>query len=577
MSHETKVSLFPLLSKRRRRFSGHTSTVRNTMITSIAWVPVGVPTENPGRADVPDEELAAVFVQAGGVQGVSDRSVSGGREESGSGANERFEEDLRQVESSTTKVAQEFAEHPSSKEISSPHSLAVGDGLDEAMAALNMEKYDEEDDAGISAARLFGAGRATFYANNDDDPYVTIKDDEDVLEEDYPDDFTIRHSDLVILAARTDVDVSHLEVYVYEEAVLNGTEDCNLYCHHDLLLPAFPLSVSWMSYPDSGQRPNCVAVGTMYPGIEIWDLDTIDAVEPIVTLGGFKQRTTSIGFNSSEWHDQEGSYSDGSKGLDPALAPKKQKKRKQKQSKGLNNLELQKDSHADAVLSISWNSQHCNVLASASADNTVRIWDILTQSTQHTLTHHSNKVQAVEWNPTEPSVLLTGGFDKNVAVVDVRDSRNAAIKWSVGGDVECAIWNLRSPTQIIVSDETGTVTCFDSRMGECSNPIFDVLAHKKAATCMSVSTGAPSLLVTASTDKTMKLWDISTGELNLIAQNNPEIGALFTAAFSPSVPYLIGCAGAKGEIAVWDILSEKSVAEGCHGVLLERYNRAAMA
>jgi hypothetical protein len=28
---------------------------------------------------------------------------------------------------------------------------------------------------------------------------------------------------------------------------------------------------------------------------------------------------------------------------------------------------------------------------------------------------------------------------------------------------------------------------------------------------------------------------------------------------------------------VWDILSEKSVAEGCHGVLLERYNRAAMA
>ena len=49
------------------------------------------------------------------------------------------------------------------------------------------------------AARLFGAGRTTFYANNDDDPYITIKDDEDVFEEDYPDDFTIRHTDLVLM------------------------------------------------------------------------------------------------------------------------------------------------------------------------------------------------------------------------------------------------------------------------------------------------------------------------------------------------------------------------------------------
>jgi periodic tryptophan protein 1 len=43
-------------------------------------------------------------------------------------------------------------------------------------------------------------------------------------------------ADLVLLAARTEDDVSHLEVWVYEEA---GGEDgeANLFVHHDLLLP----------------------------------------------------------------------------------------------------------------------------------------------------------------------------------------------------------------------------------------------------------------------------------------------------------------------------------------------------
>ena len=106
-----------------------------------------------------------------------------------------------------------------------------------------------------------------------------------------------------------------------------------------------------------------------------------------------------------------------------------------------------------------------NVLASASADKTVKIWDIATETAKSTLNHHKDKVQACEWNPSEASVLLTGSYDKTAQVVDVRTPDGASLKWTVSADVESAIWHTSEPTQFLVSNEDGMVMCFDTRMG----------------------------------------------------------------------------------------------------------------
>ena len=157
-------------------------------------------------------------------------------------------------------------------------------------------------------------------------------------------------------------------MYVYEEPVLSGTDEGNLFCHHDLLLPAFPLCISWLDcpFPDKGEsHSNSVAVGTMYPGIEIWDLNAIDALEPKATLGGYEHALMQEGIKGGNREIRNLKHV-GKRGIQNLKATRRSGSK-------IPLPVLRKDSHTDAVLGLSWNTQHRNVLASASADCTVRI------------------------------------------------------------------------------------------------------------------------------------------------------------------------------------------------------------
>ncbi|CAN1273879.1 Periodic tryptophan protein 1 homolog [Linum perenne] len=138
------------------------------------------------------------------------------------------------------------------------------------LAELDMENYDNEDEV----VEIFSSGLGdVYYPSNDLDPYLRDNDDVDSEEEE---DLAIKANDAVIVCARNEDELSHLEVWICE---VSDDGDLNMYIHHQVNLSAFPLCVAWLDCPlKGGEKGNFIAVGSMEPAIEIWDLDIVQAV-----------------------------------------------------------------------------------------------------------------------------------------------------------------------------------------------------------------------------------------------------------------------------------------------------------
>lgn len=492
------------------------------MISAIAWVPKGAAKAEPIVADLPSKEEIEEMINSGAL----DRS-----EDNGDNGSEDEDEDMvAETEKQTGDVAQALAVADALGKTSKNKSGTQLEDLTDGLKELDMDNYDEEDD-GIE---LFSKGLGDlYYPSNEMDPFLKDQDDDDSEE---VEDMTIRPMDSVIVCARTEDDVSHLEVWIYEDL---DEGDSNMYVHHDVIISAFPLCTAWLDCPiRGGEKGNFVAVGSMEPSIEIWDLDIIDEVQPCLVLGGTVEKKTKKGKKKPK-------YKDGS--------------------------------HTGAVLGLAWNKEYRNILASASADKQVKIWDVAAGKCNITMEHHEGKVQAVAWNHHVPQVLLSGSFDRSVVMKDGRVPTHSGFKWSVTAEVECLAWDPHTEYSFVVSLEDGTIRGYDIRAAKSdpsseSKPSFTLHAHDKAACTLSYNPAAPNLLATGSMDKMVKLWDLSNNQPSCVASKNPKAGAVFSISFSQDNPFCLAIGGSKGKLGVWDTLTETAVS-GKFGSYSQQPNR----
>jgi len=470
---------------------------RVNFIPCVAWVQRGVAKSNPDKVELSPEELAAIIEKTGGA--LEDMQM----EEAEEGGADDDDDDYE-----TEEEEEEYAE--TENKSGKVNDAAPGEQSkedDDFNKKFDMDNYDDDDNAGEGES----IGDLVTFANPRDDPYYQKEGGEgDADDASDAEDFRIRPTDNLIVVGHVEGDAAVLEVYVY-----NDVEDA-LYVHHDLLLPSFPMAVEWMGLErgaeDGNKRSNLAAVGTMGPVIDVWDLDLVNSLEPDFSLG--------------------------------------QKAVKKKKIKGYG--------HKDAVLALAWNRNAEHILASGSVDKTVLIWDLHTGKVASTLTAHKELIQALQWHPFEAQNLLTGSTDKYVRLFDC-SSENTFKQWKADGEVEKVLWNHFDPFSFLVATDSGIVQMFDARQDD--KAVWTLNAHSEGVNGLVLSTQCPGCLITGSSDKTIKVWDISDGKPTHVHEQNMKLGMIHCMSGCPDAPFVTVMGGDKpsDNVKVFDVREAAAV------------------
>ncbi|KAL8815355.1 MAG: hypothetical protein Q9223_005502 [Gallowayella weberi] len=485
-----------------------------SMITASTWVPRGAAATFPTKYDIDENELARISKLA--KLQLQDA-----------------EEDFQEARNGHSKPndSESSADEDDGDTKVTPSKKDADDDLKE----YDLDNYDSDTvpKDGETMAMFGNARSLAYHQSNAEDPYITMQANEEEDEE--REDLQVLATDNMVIAAKVEDEVAHLEIYVYEDEV------DNLYVHHDLMLPAIPLCVEWLDLPvgkgttDGSTKGNFVAVGTFDPDIELWDLDTIDSMYPNAILGQGGEE------NKGEADDEK-------------------KKKKRKRSKKAND-----NYHVDAVLALAANRQHRNLLASSSADKTIKLWDLTTQKCAKSYSHHTDKVCSIAWHPKEAAVLLSGSYDRTLVAADLRATDAKVPRWGVESDVETVAWDPHDTNYFYVTTEAGMVHYHDIRNAssspETSKPVWTLQAHGESISSFDINPTIPGFLASGSTDKEVKLWNVQPTGPSMVVSRNLDVGKVFTTKFAPDseVAFRLAVGGSKGTLQIWDTSTNAAV------------------
>lgn len=180
------------------------------------------------------------------------------------------------------------------------------------------------------------------------------------------------------------------------------------------------------------------------------------------------------------------------------------------------------------------------LIAVGTSEKSVRLLDLRTGLSTHGLPGHTNSVLSVSWAPHEPHILASASADNRVIIFDIRRAgHNSAIATL---DMDDAIGPTPTP------DTTHQPRPAFSRHAR---------AHNGAVTGVRwTSTG--SHLVTTGQDARIRVWDASTGA-NTLVHFGPRVRNSASSHLAERVPLLIprGLTEPGQETLLWPNFSEK--------------------
>jgi Protein kinase domain/WD domain, G-beta repeat len=188
---------------------------------------------------------------------------------------------------------------------------------------------------------------------------------------------------------------------------------------------------------------------------------------------------------------------------------------------------------------------HSQILASASDDKTIHLWNQTTLTEQGVLLGHTHHVKTVTFDPQFDHILVSGSRDRTIKIWDVQTLEATQTLTSHEQGVNVVIFS--SDGQLLISGSA------DKQIKLWDYATKQVMAtlkgHTLAITALACNN---SYLASASADKTVKLWSLATNEL--IYTLTKHTASVQAVAFNPNGNYL-ATAGSDRTINLWDTTS----------------------
>lgn len=152
---------------------------------------------------------------------------------------------------------------------------------------------------------------------------------------------------------------------------------------------------------------------------------------------------------------------------------------------------------------LSWNKYVKSHIASANYEGIVTVWDVNTCQALMEYEEHEKRAWSVDFSRTEPTRLVSGSDDGKVKVWCTRQEQSV-LNIDMKANICCVKWNPAVSHHVAVGSADHHIHYYDVRRTQV--PLHMFSGHQKAVSYVKFV--SPTELASASTDSTLRLWDV---------------------------------------------------------------------